>query len=84
VRVRRSRFEISGDILEKCVEGLQITKIVGKCNLNFSTVRPYLKHLHKSKLLVRDEYEYKTTEKGREWLKYFYQIKDVFDNNSAF
>jgi predicted transcriptional regulator len=39
---RRSSDMIIAQILEACIDGVSKTRIVYQCNLNFTTVNPYL------------------------------------------
>lgn len=69
----RTRIELYRDILERTKVESRITQIVYGCNLNFKTVRKYLKHLIGKKLMrkvvIRDKAYYVTTDKGLTALK---------------
>jgi predicted transcriptional regulator len=70
MRVRRSKDQIVIEILSRCENGENITKIVYQTNTNFTTIRTYLNFLTKNDLLERQGTTspilYKTTAKGIE------------------
>ena len=70
MRGRRSRDQIVIEILSRCENGENITKIVYQTNTNFTTIRTYLNLLMKNDLLERQGTTspilYKTTAKGIE------------------
>lgn len=63
---KRSRTEIQLAVLQVCVEGANLTRIVYQCNLNFRTVRPYLDELQENGLLSMDGLLYRTTDACRD------------------
>ena len=67
---RRSKDQIVIEILSRCENGENITKIVYQTNTNFTTIRTYLNLLTKNDLLERQATTspilYKTTAKGIE------------------
>lgn len=72
---RREPDEIILSMLKLACTPCKLTHIVGKCNLNFKTARPYIKRLVDKKLLeFRDGY-YSTTEIGRETIKVVVDVK---------
>lgn len=70
MRGRRSKDQIIIEILSRCENGENITKIVYQTNTNFTTIRTYLNLLTKDDLLERQAATspvlYRTTEKGIE------------------
>jgi len=63
---KRSRTKIQLEVLQTCVDGARLTRIVYQCNLNFRTVRPYLAELQEKGLLSTDGLLYRTTDAGRD------------------
>lgn len=78
-RERRGRIEIMMDILDEASGGVNKTGIVYGANLNFNMAERYLPLLIKRGLLVRLNGEggdvYEITERGREVLKNYKEIK---------
>ena len=70
MRGRRRKDQIVIEILSRCENGENITKIVYQTNTNFTTIRTYLNLLMKNDLLERQGTTspilYKTTAKGIE------------------
>jgi len=71
---RRSTLYIGLEILEKARNGIGLTKLVFNRNLNFSIVKAHLERLEKEGLVERQSGIIKTTEKGKELLKYVHGI----------
>lgn len=75
-RRRRSRIEVIVEILSEALGGVNKTRLMYRCNLNFGRFNHYLKELLDAGLIECINSEpnvglvlYKTTEKGRELLK---------------
>jgi len=74
-RRRRSRTEVIVEILSEALGGVNKTRIMYRCNLNFVRFNRYLRELLDAGLIecvdANPEYMvlYKTTDKGRELLK---------------
>jgi len=79
-RERRGRVEIMMDILDEAFRGVNKTKIVYGANLNFNMAERYLPLLLTRGLMVKLDGErgdlYRITERGREVLKNYKQIRD--------
>ena len=78
--MKRSKEQILERILVVCKEPVNVTKIVYQCNLNFYTVRIFLKHLTDAGLLdVYGAYpiSYKTTQVGIEALKHISAFRSL-------
>lgn len=75
---RRSKFEIMVDILSVAQTAPRKTEIVYKANLNFNRLERYLSYLEEKGLIVNLGSEYKTTEKGKEFLQEFNEVKKHF------
>lgn len=76
---RRGTVKIIVDILEIALKGAMKTEIVYKANLNFKIVQKYLDFLIKKGLMSvssNKRKKYKTTEKGREFIK---RYKEAFE-----
>jgi predicted transcriptional regulator len=80
MRERRSKDRIIIEILSRCLNGENITRIVYQTNTNFSTTRAYLDLLTKNNLLEcqgTSPILYKTTAKGIETMDRLRQIQKV-------
>jgi predicted transcriptional regulator len=73
---RRGGLEIIADILLVAREGEKKTQIVYKANLNFKRVGKYLPYLVDKGLIENRDNEYKTTERGKEFLKDYRRLKE--------
>ena len=74
---RRGRTEIIVDILSVAGEKAKKTQIVYKANLNFRMVEEYLPHLMDKGLIENIGGEYKTAEKGEEFLTDYQEMKEM-------
>ncbi len=72
---RRGKLEIIVDILSVAMEGAKKTEIEYKANLNFRSVGKYLSYLEEKGLIDNIGSEYKTAEKGKQFLRDYQQIK---------
>ena len=81
-RGRRGRVEIMMDILDEVSSGVNKTKIVYGANLNFNMAERYLPLLIQRGLLVRADGDngvvYRITERGRELLRDYRRIRELF------
>ena len=74
---RRHKLDIYADILKVTINGARKTHIVGKANLNFKIIPPYLETLikrgliKKSRKLFKSRYMYHITPKGVEFLDHY-------------
>ena len=75
VRGRRVRIEIMRDVLAEALSGVNKTRLMYRCNLNFVRFSRYLRQLLNAGLIERVEANpegivlYKTTDRGREMLR---------------
>jgi len=76
VKKRRGRTEIIVDILSAAMEGTKKTQIVYKANLNFRRARKYLPYLEEKGLIENIGSEYKTTEKGKQFLRDYQRMDE--------
>ena len=77
---RRGAVKIIVDILEIALKGAMKTEIVYKANLNFKIVQKYLDFLIKKGLMSvssNKRKKYKTTEKGREFIKRYKEAVEL-------
>jgi predicted transcriptional regulator len=75
---KRSKLEITADILRVAVGGAKKSHIVYQANLNFQIIKKYLKDLINSGLLQRPNKGsklYTTTDKGIQYIKYYDGMK---------
>lgn len=69
---KRSSDMIIAQILEACTDGASKTRIVYRCNLNFTTVNPYISLLRDRGLIAASSGPrplFRTTESGLEIMK---------------
>jgi predicted transcriptional regulator len=72
---RRGKLEIIADILFVAVGGAKKTEMVYKANINFSRIERYLPYLLEKGFIEHTNGEYKTTEKGKEFLHDYKNVK---------
>jgi predicted transcriptional regulator len=75
----RSRTEITSQILEAANEGITKTKIMYKAFLSYGQLKEYLTVLMANDMLefISVESKYRTTAKGREYLKAFEAMSSI-------
>ena len=76
--LKRSKLEITADILRVAVGGARKSHIVYQANLNFQIIKNYLKELINSGLLqspTNGSKLYTTTEKGLQYINYYEGMK---------
>lgn len=80
----RSRTDIAAAILEIAVDGSIKTKIMYKAFLSFPQLKEYLSVLEEKGLLsyVATDREYRTTEKGRQFLRMYKDVGQMIFPNS--
>ena len=76
VKERRGRAEIIADILSAAMKEAKKTQIVYKANLNFRRARKYLPYLEEKGLIENIGSEYKTTEKGKQFLQDYQKLDE--------
>lgn len=74
---RRSRIDITADILRFANAGTKKTRILYGCNLSYSQLQAYLKLLLSMELLVYREDVFKTTTKGLEFLEAYSALNTI-------
>lgn len=73
---RRGKLEIMVDVLSTAREGARKTEIVYKANLNFNRAEKYLPFLKEKGLMENSGPVYKTTEKGKEFLRGYQKMTE--------
>ena len=76
LKERRSRMDIIADILSVAGEEAKKTHIVYSANLNFARVGEYLQYLVDKGLIENRSREYKTTERGEEFLRTYREMTE--------
>jgi len=75
---RRGKLEIIADILSVALKGAKKTEIVYKANINFKRIEKYLPYLMEKGLMEHTNGVYCTTEKGKEFLRDYQNMKEQF------
>jgi len=65
VSIRRSRIDITVDILKVAINGAKKTQIVYQANLNHNIAKKYIVLLTDNELIKQQEGLFTTTDKGR-------------------
>ena len=73
---RRGKLEIIADVLLVARGGAKKTAIAHNANVNFNRVENYLLYLEEKGLIEHTSGEYKTTEKGKEFLRDYQKMKE--------
>ena len=73
---RRGKLEIIADVLLVARRGAKKTAIAHNANVNFDRVGKYLSYLEEKGLMEHTSREYKTTEKGKEFLRDYKKMKE--------
>ena len=78
----RSRIEIMGDLLSKCMGGLKRTHIMYKVNLSYKQLCEYLEVLEQAALIELDYDDegqkiFRTTQKGFEFVDYYQRLNKL-------
>ena len=82
----RGRIEIIASILFHCREGIKKTHIMCKANIGYEQLSYYLPNLIDTKLVTQDIEDgsviYRTTDTGREFLKSYYDITKLLNQEN--
>ena len=77
----RGKIQIMADILYLSTIGIRKTHIMYKANLSYEQIHFYLNELLEKELIVQDISEggiiYRTTEKGREYIRYYQHLMEL-------
>ncbi|RJS83132.1 hypothetical protein CW713_04290 [Methanophagales archaeon] len=76
VKKRRGRAEITADILSAAMKEAKKTQIVYRANINFRRARRYFPYLEERGLIENIGNEYKTTEKGKQFLRDYQKLEE--------
>ncbi|HYY67564.1 MAG TPA: winged helix-turn-helix domain-containing protein [Nitrososphaeraceae archaeon] len=79
----RGKIQITADILSLCTVGTKKTHIMYKANLSYEQVNYYLADTLRNNFIEQcahgeDGVVYRTTDKGREYLKYYGLLTELF------
>ena len=79
----RGKIQIMGDVLSLATSGIKKTHIMYKANLSYEQVLLYLSDLIGKGLLAHDFSQdgmvYRTTDKGREFLRYYNRLTEFLE-----
>ena len=79
----RGKIQIMADVLYLSTMGIKKTHIMYKANLSYEQIHFYLNDLIEKELIVQDISDggiiYRTTEKGREYLRYYRQLMSLIE-----
>lgn len=73
---QRGKLDIMADILSVARDGAGKTEIVYKTNLNFTRLKGYIAYLEAKGLLEHIGPVYRSTEKGKEFLRDYQKMKE--------
>ena len=76
-KYRRGKIDIIADILSAALKESKKTQIVYSVNLNFTRVEDYLPLLMDKELITNIDGEYKTTEKGCDFLRNYQAMNEL-------
>ena len=74
---RRTKLDIMADILAIASEEAKKTKVAYSANLNFTRLSGYLPYLVDKGLIEKTDWGYKTTEKGKEFLRDYHVMQKL-------
>lgn len=77
---KRSYWDIIAEILLRSKKGVNKTRIVYRCNLNFKILEKYLKDLKYKGLVKIGDGVIKTTKKGIEYLNRYDALYEMLSN----
>ncbi len=85
VKRRRSRLEVFADILAEALNGANKTRIMYRANLNFLRFHRYFSELLGKGMIVTENTSdgmvvYRTTNKGRRFLKSVNEAEDIISS----
>ena len=80
--IKRDRIEIMAKILIETEKGLNKTRVMYNCNLNYQKLQLYLKFLLKTKLLAKKvdndgREKFVTTTEGKNFVEDFYVLQTL-------
>jgi len=85
IRKRRNSEEIKCELLCLALKSVTKTQAMRRCRFSFDMLKRYIKLLTKSGLLKSEENNgtiiLRTTEKGKEWIKLWHQLKAIENAN---
>jgi predicted transcriptional regulator len=82
----RGKIQIMGDVLALGTSGIRKTHIMYKANLSYEQVHLYLGELIGKRLIEQDVSPdgvvYRTTEKGREFLRHYTRVLELLEEEA--
>jgi predicted transcriptional regulator len=82
IHKRREGFEIIYNILLALIDGpTNKTTLAYKSRLDTRTLNRYLNHLIKTKLIDNENDIFKLTDKGKEYIRLYKELKDMLPMN---
>jgi predicted transcriptional regulator len=82
IHKRREGFEIIYNILLALIDGpTNKTTLAYKSRLDTRTLNRYLNHLIKTKLIDNEKDIFKLTDKGKEYIRLYKELKDMLPMN---
>ena len=78
-RNNRSKVEITADILELACCSCKPTTIMYKANLSYDQLKSYLTYLSEKGWIVKEEGEWRATERGRDFLAIFNKLREFLE-----
>ena len=81
---RRSRIEISAEILRAAESGITLTSLLSKTGLSYPLMNDHLRRLQKNRLIayLPSEKEYTTTKKGTRFLEAYKSFEELTADDS--
>jgi predicted transcriptional regulator len=78
-KTKRTQIEIVAEILDLCKQPTAKTQVMYKTNMAYAKVLKLLEHLQELQMLKSDKNskKYETTEKGREYVKKYYELEKI-------
>lgn len=78
-KVKRDRHEIIYQILRQCQNPVRITLLMRSVEGSYAQMKSFLKWLEENGLLIKKGVHWLTTEKGKEYLKIFEELKKLME-----
>lgn len=76
---RRDKLEIFYEILKKCQNPARFTEIMRSTGTSFALLKPLLEELRGKGFLENKGIHWRTTKKGKEYIKLFEEIKKLLE-----
>lgn len=76
--MKRQSFAIASEMLYSAIGGVRKTHFVHSCNLSTKLCEKYIQLLLKKRFLEKKEDQFKTTEKGIQFLKTYKRVEHLW------